>query len=142
MKITLDINVLADVLQERLPYCELSTRVLNLAFSGSVEAFIPSHALTTLYYILKKRSGREQAEKAVDHLLQHFAISISDKALFLQARSLAIRDFEDAVIASSAAREQCDKIITRNVDDFQNSPIPAMTPEDFLSAFFPEEQAT
>jgi len=40
--------------------------------------------------------------------------------------------FEDAIIAATALRETAEYIITRNVKDFGQSPIPAVTPNDFL----------
>ena len=43
-----------------------------------------------------------------------------------------MKDFEDAVVASLALDAGCKAIITRNTGDFQKSPIPSMTPDDFL----------
>jgi hypothetical protein len=42
-------------------------------------------------------------------------------------------DFEDAVVAATTESSECTSIITRNVTDFIKSPIPAMTPEEFLA---------
>jgi hypothetical protein len=42
-------------------------------------------------------------------------------------------DFEDAVLASTALRENTDYIITRNTKDFSNSPVPVISPDDFIS---------
>jgi hypothetical protein len=47
--------------------------------------------------------------------------------------------FEDAVIASIAKREKADYIITRNEKDFQNSPVPAISPVRFLRQFTKKE---
>lgn len=44
-------------------------------------------------------------------------------------------DFEDAVVAGLAEASQCDLIITRNVSDFANSPIAAMTLEEFVKRY-------
>jgi len=44
-------------------------------------------------------------------------------------------DFEDAIIAATALRENAEYIITRNIKDFTQSPIPAITPSDFLRRF-------
>jgi hypothetical protein len=40
--------------------------------------------------------------------------------------------FEDAVVASVAEATGSDYILTRNVPDFAGSPVPAMTPTEFL----------
>ena len=48
-----------------------------------------------------------------------------------------MRDFEDAIIAESCARNEIDLIITRNLKDFKSSPVPAMTPDDFVHVYKP-----
>ena len=57
-----------------------------------------------------------------------FFIGNLDAAGWLDARRLPFADFEDAVVATVAIY-----IITRNVADFTGSPVPAITPTDFLS---------
>ena len=47
-------------------------------------------------------------------------------------------DFEDALIAYSAASAGIDIIITRNKKDYKNSPITVLTPEEFLRDFKPD----
>jgi len=46
---------------------------------------------------------------------------------------MKFNDFEDAVVAASALKEKCDFIATRNIGDFRNSPLKAVTPEELLS---------
>jgi hypothetical protein len=36
------------------------------------------------------------------------------------------------VVAAAAEAENCSAIVTRNVSDFRNSPVPARTPEEYL----------
>ncbi|MDR3161780.1 MAG: PIN domain-containing protein, partial [Spirochaetaceae bacterium] len=45
---------------------------------------------------------------------------------------LPLNDFEDAVIAAIAKREKADYIVTRNEADFTGSPVPAVSPANFL----------
>jgi len=49
------------------------------------------------------------------------------------AAELGFNDFEDAVIAAIAVREQSAYIITRDTKDFSKSPVPAITPDAFLA---------
>jgi hypothetical protein len=67
-------------------------------------------------------------------LLADFIIHSSDKANFQRARQLQLKDFEDAVVASVAEATGSDYIVTRNMPDFAGSPVPAMTPTEFLEA--------
>jgi len=49
------------------------------------------------------------------------------------AKHLNMPDYEDAVIASIAFRENASYIVTRNIADYANSPVPAITPADFIA---------
>jgi hypothetical protein len=58
---------------------------------------------------------------------------VDTKAVDIQeAICLNFSDFEDAVIAATALREGVSYIITRNTSDFIGSPVPAITPTEFL----------
>ena len=132
MKVLLDLNVLLDVVQNRVPHYHDSAKVLSLARLGEIQAVLPVHAFTTLYYILAKAAGRAKADQTIDWLLAHFEVAVADKAVLRRARQLPLADFEDAVVASLAEAGQCDHVVTRNVSDFAGSPVSALTPTDFL----------
>jgi hypothetical protein len=57
MKITLDLNVLLDVAQNRLPHYHASEEVLHRARAGEYAAVLPGHAITTLHYPLAGSGG-------------------------------------------------------------------------------------
>jgi predicted nucleic acid-binding protein len=130
----LDLNVLLDVVQRREPFYAASAAVLGQAIEGSNVACLPGHALTTLHYIVAKYASREDAGTLVDWVLAHLEIVPQDRAQFVRARSLQLSDFEDAAVVSAAEASGCELIITRNVADFGSSPVPAVTPEEFLLA--------
>jgi predicted nucleic acid-binding protein len=130
MKVMLDLNVLLDVVQRREPFYMASAEVLSRAIDGRTVACLPSHALTTLHYIVGRHAGRKQAAELVDWALAHLEIVAQDRSQFVRARSLPFDDFEDAALASAAEAASCQLIITRNVTDFLHSPIPSVTPEE------------
>jgi predicted nucleic acid-binding protein len=134
MKITVDLNVLLDVAQNRLPHYHASEEVLHRARAGEYDAVLPGHAVTTLHYIIEKWSSTHLANHTIDGLLSGFIIYSSDKTNFQRARQLQLKDFEDAVVASVAEATGSDYIVTRNVPDFAGSPVPPMTPTEFLEA--------
>jgi len=103
MKITVDLNVLLDVAQNRLPHDHASEEVLPRARSAEYVAVLPGHAITTLHYIIEKWSGAALANQTID-----------------------------ALVASVAEVTGCDYIVTRNTADFSGSPVPAITPTEFL----------
>ena len=133
MKVTLDINVLLDVFQKREPHYAASAQVVGMVTSGTLAGVCPAHGLTTLYYLVRKHGSKPDAEDAMDQVLRHFQIGNLEAADWQQARGLSFADFEDAVVATVAKATASVFIITRNVDDFAGSPVPAITPADFLS---------
>jgi predicted nucleic acid-binding protein len=132
MKVTVDLNVLLDVAQNRLPHSHASEEVLHRARLGEFAAVLPGHALTTLHYIIEKYASTEMASQTVDGLLADFAVHPVDKANFQRARELPLKDFEDAVVAVVAEATESDYIVTRNVPDFAGSAVPAITLIEFL----------
>jgi hypothetical protein len=133
MKVALDLNVVLDVVQNRQPHYQDSADVLSRARTGDISALLPGHAITTLYYILAKAAGKAKADQTVDWLLSHFEVGAADKAILRRARQMSLADFEDAVVSSVAEAAHCDYVVTRNVSDFTGSPVPAITPTDFLA---------
>ncbi len=131
----LDLNVVLDVLQRREPFYTASAKVLSRVVEGDVVGCLPSHAVTTIHYFVRRHGRLEHANVAVDWLLSKLEIVPQDRASFVQARSLELKDFEDAAVASTAVAGGCRHIVTRNVSDFVNSPVPAVTPEEALSLF-------
>jgi predicted nucleic acid-binding protein len=113
MKITVDLNVLLDVAQNRLPHYHASEEVLHRARAGEYEAVLPGHAITSLHYILEKWSNTLLANQTIDGLLADFIVHSSDKASFQRARQLQLKDFEDGVVASVADATGSDYIVTR-----------------------------
>ena len=130
MKITVDLNVLLDVAQNRLPHYHASEEVLHRARLGEFAAVLPGHALTTLHYIIEKYSGTGLANQTVDGFLADFAVHPVDKPNFQRARQLPLKDFEDAVVAVVAEATGSEYIITRNVADFGMSGVKVLNPWD------------
>ena len=49
------------------------------------------------------------------------------------AAAMYTDDYEDAVQMCQAKRIGADHIVTRNVRDYKNSPVPALTPTEYLN---------
>lgn len=135
MRIMLDLNVIADVVQKREPHYTASARALSLTLNKRHTAYVSAHALTTLFYITEKHRNRQLAEAVVDWMLAHFEVGSPTKEDFLRARTTAFPDFEDAVVDSVAVSCKCDLTLTRNQADFKKAKVPAMTPEHFVAEY-------
>ncbi len=135
MKWMLDLNVVLDVLQQREPFYSASAKVLSKIVKTQASGCLPAHAVTTIHYIVRRYSGLRSADDAIDWLLANLEVEPQGRGTFVRARSLAFKDFEDAALASAAEAAECTQIVTRNVADFADSPVPALTPEELLAAF-------
>ena len=130
--ILIDLNVLLDVIQERQPHFSSSAALLDYLLKQESKAWVPAHAITTIHYLVARHASRKAADQAVDWLLARFRVAPVSSTELLRARALALNDYEDAVVVAAAEQAECETIVTRNIADFTESPIPARTPEEYL----------
>ena len=132
MKVLYDANIVLDVFQYREPFYGASALALTAALEGIVTGYFPAHAVPTISYVLRKHADQTTAVNAVNWLLGAFEIAPCNIVVLKQAAVANFKDFEDAVVAYSAFECQCDAIVTRNSNDFLTSPVPTLSPTDFL----------
>ncbi len=131
MRLLLDINVLLDVVFER-PGRDASAKLISRC-GRSDEGWLAWHSLATLFYLIAKQTSAAQARAFVAGLLEWSHVSPTTHGHALQALELPMTDYEDALQSVAAVACSADIIITRNQTDFLNSPVPALSPEEFLS---------
>ncbi|MFO7976174.1 MAG: PIN domain-containing protein [Candidatus Hydrogenedentota bacterium] len=127
-----DTNILLDVFQNRQPHYKMSAACVNQVLNQNVEGFIPAHALTTFYYVLRKYRGARIACEAVIWLLKNFTAATCDHSILEEATRSESNDFEDAVVATCAERSGCSFVLTRNPSDFAGFPVPTISPKELL----------
>lgn len=132
LKVIIDTNVILDVLAKREPFFSDSMKVLKLSELGTIQANITASCVTDIVYILKRHKTTQPIE-AVKNLLSIVPVRSVTAANVSKAFDLDFNDFEDALVAAVASSAKANYIITRNVKDFEHSPISAITPTDFLS---------
>lgn len=132
--ILVDLNVVLDVFQAREPHYRASAEVLDHAVGGRVKAFVAGHAVTTIHYLVSRYRNGTAASEAVAWLMRYFEIASVGREQLLRAQSLRWGDFEDAVVAAAAESSGCAFIISRNIKDFSGSPVPVLTPDEYLAA--------
>ena len=136
LRVMVDINVILDVLENRNGWVTDAARTCAVCGGGMrAVGFVPPHAVTTIYYIVRKRGGKALADKAIDWLLALFKVADCGADEFKAARNGDIDDYEDAVVAASAQKAGCDCIVTRNTGHFKNSPVPVIAPAEFVAKF-------
>lgn len=135
MKILIDTNVIMDVLEMRHPHYADSANALEIS-AAQKSGHITVGQTNDIFYLLNKYlrrkfgDGRKTKQVIID-LLEDMTLLPMFPIDAKTALASNMPDYEDALLAHCAARGGMDYIITRNIKDFVNSPIPAITPKDF-----------
>ena len=141
MVLLIDTNVLLDVLQERVPHFEASFRVWGLCeYDESVTGCISCISPLNIAYVMRKELTPERMQEMFMNLAFTFRFVDLKLSDLEKAANMKWPDFEDAVQTATASRINADYIITRNTKDFQNSPLPVITPEEYLANIFDPQQ--
>ncbi|MEH2457162.1 PIN domain-containing protein [Nostoc sp.] len=128
-----DSDVLLDILARRQPFIVASARALNTVMQNQVQGYVSGHAVTNIFYILRRQVGNEIARELLAKLLQHLQVASVTDEVIRQALNSSIKDFEDAVTSAAALTAGLEIIVTRNTPDFVVSLVPAMLPDEFLT---------
>jgi predicted nucleic acid-binding protein len=132
-RVLIDVNVLLDVFARREPFYEDASRVWALAENGQIEGCIAGHSYTRLHYLIGRQISREMATWAIQQILKVFSVAEINGTVLENAIMLGWADFEDALQATAAQGAACNYVITRNTRDFDNQPLVALRPADFLA---------
>jgi predicted nucleic acid-binding protein len=132
MKLLLDTNIVVDVLSRRSGYLD-SLKVLRCCEAKKADGFVSAVTVTDVMYILRKHMKPEDMRGALLTFVSIVDIADVAKSDIREAFSCGMRDFEDAVQAMCAKRIRADRIVTRNVKDFEGSPVRAVLPADVLA---------
>lgn len=127
-----DNNVLIDVALERQPFFGPAVELLESLAQDPGRGFMAWHTVSTFYYIVQQTLGNERTRSLIAELSGFLTVASITHESLAYALSLPMSDFEDAMQAAAAGACGADHIVTRNLSDFTNSPIPAITPEQAL----------
>ena len=140
LSILIDSNIILDVMITRLPFLEMSAKVIGVVKLKKVEGYVSASAITDIYYITRRElKDKKTTLSLIKDILTFVKIATVSEKEINSALVLEWSDFEDAVQYSTALLNDMDYIITRNGNDFKSSEIPAITPEDFCKLLETEE---
>ena len=134
--ILLDTDVLIDLALDRRPHSEHASELLDQIERGSETGSIAWHSVSNLYYIVSPTLGGASARDFIVELTRFVGVAGTDTAGIRFAADLPMGDFEDAMQVAAALACGARQIVTRNVRDYERSPIPAITPRQALSGLF------
>jgi predicted nucleic acid-binding protein len=126
--------VVVDFILQRQPFFPLARAVFQLVATGKISGLVSASSVTDVYYLVQRElKDHFRTLNSLIDVSKMFRLADTTKTDIRLALSSPMKDFEDAVVAATAARERADFIITRNVADFTASPVAAVSPDDFLT---------
>ena len=133
MRILIDTNVLIDYILRREPYTGDAEKIIFLCKNMQIEGCIAAHSVMNIFYILRKLMTLEKRKKFLNNISEFIEIVGIDRSKIINAvNNERFTDIEDCLQYECAREFSADYIVTRNVKDFQNSTIPAISPDEFL----------
>ena len=134
--ILLDTDVLIDVALDRRPHSDPASRLLDRVEQGAEGAFIAWHSVSNLYYLVAPALGGVNARDFIAQLTRFIDVAATDTEGIQYAAALPMPDFEDAMQVAAARACGARHIVTRNINDYERSPIPAVEPHEALRELF------
>ena len=132
----LDTDVLIDVALDRRPHSGPAAELLDRIEHGAEAAYIAWHSVSNLYYVVTPSLGGISTRDFIIELTRFVGVAATDTEGIRYATELPMKDFEDAMQVAAARACGARHIVTRNVQDYVRSPIPAVAPREALSVLF------
>lgn len=135
MRVLLDTDVLLDVATARDPFGPESKAVLAWCHTSHRSAVLAWHTIANLYYLLRASAGDRKARTFITALLDFAEVAATGSDSVQRALTLRMGGFEDALQVAAAIAADVQFIVTRNTADYRGSPLPVITPHDFVKRF-------
>ena len=135
MRVLVDTNVVLDVLLKRQPFFEDSAGVFGFAEQSKIEGLLCATTITTIDYLLQRSLTHAAARQTLKKLLELFDIAPVNRAVLEEALKSRLSDFEDAVLEQAGRLAGAEVIVTRNQQDFRNSALKVLGPDELLASF-------
>ncbi|MCL2571862.1 MAG: PIN domain-containing protein [Defluviitaleaceae bacterium] len=136
MIVLIGTNVILDYVLKREPHAASAKACIDILVSRKAKIWVPVSTLTDVFYAtMQSRHDTYAARVIISKLLNAFQVVAIDKSDCIRALEMDMEDFELAIIATCARKLKAAHIITRNVEGFRNSPVSAITPEEWVAVY-------
>lgn len=128
----LDTNIILDIALKRSPFFADAKEVLSKIDEIEGKACVTATTITDIWYIASKQLDTIIARNFILDLVEVTTVLAVQESTIIQALSLDLQDFEDAVQLIVAQENRIEAIITRNKKDFRNDKIAIFLPQEFI----------
>ena len=129
----IDTDVLLDLALDRETYAGPAEELLEKIQHGVEAANVAWHSISNLHYIASPVIGRDNARDFILGLIQFVPVAPTSTESVRYAASLQMTDFEDAMQVAAARACGATRIVTRNLADYRQSPVPVVSPQEALA---------
>lgn len=133
MKVLIDTNIIFDLALIRIPFYDEADEIFYLIEQDKIQGFLSATTVTDIYYILRKRKGKEWTFKFLKRLTNLCRINPITEEIILQALNNSYKDFEDDIQYYSALVNNLDALVTRNLQDFPDSKLLILSPSQLIT---------
>lgn len=133
MRVLFDTDIVLDFLLERQQFSAEALALFTAHDQQQIDAFVNAITPINIFYVIRKEAGLQKAEQSVNAILASLEICKVNQKVLRDAALLPMTDYEDAVQVASAMNAQLDGIVTRNLRDYKNAPLPIYSPTDFIA---------
>lgn len=134
MRALIDTCVVIDALQAREPFAEDARQIFLAVANKRVMGFLTAKSAADIYYITHRYTHNDQdTRKVLSTLFSLFELLDTAGMDCRKAISSELTDYEDAMMAETALRCGMDCIVTRNLRDYEKSPVQTFSPSAFLT---------
>lgn len=142
MKVFVDANVLISVLNKEYPLFTYSSRILSLSDTKSFEIFTSPICLAIAFYFAEKKYRSEKAKEKISVLCKHISIAqATETSVQKTLKNKSVSDFEDGLEYYAALENNCNCIITEDIEDFHFATIEIIRTEAFFEKYLVKKKA-
>lgn len=132
-KLFVDTNIVIDLLSRRESFYDEAAELFSLADKKQVELSVSSLTIANTGYVLLRQMDSNKAKSVLRKLrLILKVLPLDDKIIGLALNDETFSDFEDGLQYFTAIEDRQELIITRNLKDFKNSKLTAMTAKQYI----------
>ena len=131
--ILLDTDILIDIALDRQPHSGPASNLLDRVEHGAESACIAWHSVSNFYYMVAPSRGGVSTRDFIVELTRFVEVAETNRQAVRYAADLPMADFEDAMQVAAARTCGAHHIVTRNLRDYEHSPIGAVSPQEALT---------
>jgi hypothetical protein len=106
--------------------------VFKYCEADKIDGYISALSIPNIVYIMRKELDGERIKEILASITSIFKVVDLKEADLIKAADMDFSDYEDALQSACASRIKANFIITRNIKDFKNSPVPAIKPSELF----------